>query len=727
LVDGATQPGGEALFQDRFDCCLVSFVSTKLPLLSFQEDDPLMKILRRSLIASMLLAFVAPLPLLAGAGEGVSVSLLTGASAPLVPGKPFTATVVLDLAPGWHTYWQYPGDSGLPPKVEWELPEGWKAGPIEFSLPEQYSEPGDMVIYGYEEQQLLRAVITPPKDLPKTQLFDLKAKVSWLACKELCVPGSAEIACVVGRTNPASVVPPGVWPEAGKPPFEVAVSGKETNRMVSFTGTIGASYELFPDPEPADGTTVGHVTAMVTPSEHGPIMLYTIPWDGTAPFKALLVEKDGGATHAWWIGGEMQKSLAPPTAPLALGLLITALFSGFLGGMILNLMPCVLPVISLKIFSFIAQAGASPAKILRHGLAFAAGIFVWFLGLGVLVIALKAGGSQVTWGAFQFQNPLFVIGLSVLVFLFALNLFGLFEITLPGKATTSLDHAAAQGGYAGSFFQGLFATLLATPCTAPFLGSALGFAFGQSPAVILAMFAAVALGMSFPYLLLSARPGWRRFIPKPGIWMERLKQFMGFPLLATNLWLLWVLQNQRGSEAALLLLVLFLILGFCAWVYGSIAARGHALWLLLVFLLASVSTVAVARMIQKASPVSATITTSTQKGLSWVPYTPAALESLRAEGKPVLLDFTASWCLTCQFNERTAIDTPAVIKALADRGITAMKGDWTNADPAITAVLKSFGRVGVPLAVYYPPGKGSAPIVLPELLTESIVLDALKK
>jgi len=664
-------------------------------------------------------------------GEGVKAWMATDDSITVESGKPFTVTIVLDLEPGWHTYWQYPGDSGLPPKVTWHLPEGWTAGPIEFSVPEQYTEPGDMVIYGYEKQQLLRSMITPPKDFQKNQSCELKASLTWLACKELCVPGSVDVSTVVSGPDVARVgsgLPPrkpplGIWPLPGQPPFEIAVSGTGTNRMVSFTGNPCATYELFPDP--ADGTTAGHVISMVTPAEQGPVMLFTIPWDGPAPFKALLVERNGDAQHAWWIAGKspLKISSSPPHG-IGFGVLIAALFSGFLGGLILNLMPCVLPVISLKIFNFIAQAGESPARIFRHGLAFAAGIFAWFLGLGVLVIALKAGGSQVTWGAFQFQNPWFVVGLSVLVFLFALNLFGVFEIMLPGSAATSLDHAASRGGYAGSFFQGLFATLLATPCTAPFLGSALGFAFGQSAPVILAMFAAVALGMSLPYLLLSARPGWRKWIPKPGTWMERFKQFMGFPLLATNLWLLWVVQNQRGSEAVLLLLVLFLVLGFCAWIYGVVGSR--RLPVLEILLIASVS-VAIAGKKIAATQVTKAGTGASSEEISWVTYSPAALETLRAEGKSVFLDFTASWCLTCQFNERTAINVPAVRKVLQDQGITAMKGDWTNSDPAITAALKSFGRVGVPLAVYYPAGKGSTPVVLPELLTEKIVLETLGK
>jgi DsbC/DsbD-like thiol-disulfide interchange protein/cytochrome c biogenesis protein CcdA len=676
-----------------------------------------------------LLLCLAPTLLVAATGEGVKAWMATDVI-PVQAGKPFPLTIVLDLQPGWHTYWQYPGDSGLPPKVIWHLPDGWTAGPIEFSIPEQYTEPGDMVIYGYEKQQLLRAMITPPKDLPKDKIFALKASLSWLACKELCVPGSADVELQVpGPTWATDLdwmsasVPKGDWPLASQSLFEIAISGKGTNRLVSFTGKLGASYELFPDP--ADGTTAGHVTSMVTPSDHGPIMLFTIPWNGPAPFKALLVERNGDAQHAWWIGGKPpRKSSSSPTNGIGFGVLIAALFSGFLGGLILNLMPCVLPVISLKIFSFIAQAGESPARIFRHGLAFAAGIFVWFLGLGVLVIALKSGGSQVTWGAFQFQNPWFVVGLSVLVFLFALNLFGVFEITLPGSAATTLDHAASRGGYGGSFFQGLFATLLATPCTAPFLGSALGFAFGQSASVILAMFAAVALGMSLPYLLLSARPGWRKWIPKPGTWMERLKQFMGFPLLATNFWLLWVVQNQRGSEAVLLLLALFLVLGFCAWIYG--AAGSRRLLVFAILLIASVS-VAIAGKKIAATQVTKARMGASSEGISWVTYSPAALETLLAEGKPVFLDFTASWCLTCQFNERTAINVAAVRKLLHDKGITAMKGDWTNSDSVITEVLKSFGRVGVPLAVYYPPGKGSAPIVLPELLTEKTVLDTIGK
>jgi thiol:disulfide interchange protein DsbD len=702
--------------------------------MKLMETFPRMKSRLMHLLAVL---FMGVASLYAGSGEGVKAWLATDASVPLVPGKPFAATVVLDLQPGWHTYWQYPGDSGLPPKVAWHLPEGWTAGPIEFAIPHQFSEPGDMIVYGYEKQQLLRAVITPPKDLPKNQIFEIKASLTWLACKELCVPGSADVGLrVLGPTEgPTSIswqsasVPKGEWPLFGKPPFPVSISEKAaTNVVISFTGNSVANYQLYPGP--TDGTTVGHVTQITSQGVKGPALVFSIPWDGSAPFKGLLVERIADETKAWLISNNALQTTDVKGIDGSLIVLISALFSGFLGGLILNLMPCVLPVISLKIFSFIAQAGEAPSRIFRHGVAFSVGIFSWFLALGTIVIMLKSGGAQVTWGAFQFQNPLFVIGLSVVVFLFALNLFGVFEISLPGTATTSLDQTAARGGYAGSFFQGLFATLLATPCTAPFLGSALGFAFGQSPGVILGMFAAVAFGMSLPYLLLSARPGWRKWIPKPGAWMERLKQFMGFPLLATNLWLLWVLQNQRGEMAALLLLALFLILGFCAWIYGSISSGSlcsATRWVLMagIALVSLISLAVVMKRISQTAPVASSEVS--RDGIVWVPYSPSSLDVLRSEGKPVFLDFTASWCLTCQFNEKTSINVPAVRSLLLEKGITAMKADWTNSDPAITTALKSFGRVGVPLVIYYPPGKRSDPILLPELLTEKIVLETLGK
>ncbi len=401
--------------------------------------------------------------------------------------------------------------------------------------------------------------------------------------------------------------------------------------------------------------------------------------------------------------------------------LISALAFGFLGGLILNLMPCVLPVISLKIFGFVRQAGSDPKKILAHGFAFAAGIFAWFLGLGLLIVALKAAGSQVTW-AFQFQNPWFNLVIGCVVFVFALNLFGVFEIILPGRASRTLDDASGGEGYGGSFFQGVFATLLATPCTAPFLGSALGYAFSQPAPVILAMFASVALGMSAPYLLLSAKPGWMKILPKPGVWMERVKQFMGFPLIATIIWLFFVIGNQKGLEAVVWALCFLLCLALACWIYGAFcgplsSGKSRAVSLLLIVVIVGFGgwyflgqKFALARL-----------------GIALQPFSQKALDDLLAEGKPVFLDFTADWCISCKYNEKTAIDTPAVREALEKGGFVFVKADWTNANPEITAVLAKFGRVGVPFYLVYPAGQPDAPLILPEILTQGIVLEALAK
>ena len=349
-----------------------------------------MRAMKKFLLSVALGLLLLPCSLFAGRGEGVDASLVFDASMPLVQGKPFTAIIVLDLKPGWHTYWLYPGDSGVPTKVVWDLPMGWKAGPVEFSIPNQFSEPGDMVIYGYEKRQLLKVVITPPKEIPRNKPIELKATVSWLACKELCVPGSAEVSCQInGPSNEvvrwlSSYVAEGEWPRDQQTPFSVITSGRDKNRVVSFTGQRGATYELYPDP--AEGTTVGHVTRLVSEGSTGPAIVFSIPWEGASPFRALLVQTVGDSRSAWWVGGggnhgENAHVTRSSSSRIPLGVLIAFLFSGFLGGLILNLMPCVLPVISLKIFNFIAQAGESPKKIFMHGVAFSAGIFAWFLGL----------------------------------------------------------------------------------------------------------------------------------------------------------------------------------------------------------------------------------------------------------------------------------------------------------------------------------------------------------
>ncbi len=390
-------------------------------------------------------------------------------------------------------------------------------------------------------------------------------------------------------------------------------------------------------------------------------------------------------------------------------------------------MPCVLPVISLKIFGFIQQAGQSRQKIFRSGVAFTAGIFAWFLALALLLIALKAGGRDVTWGGFQFTNAYFVLGLSVIVLVFALNLFGVFEISLPQRMTRGLLTSSERKDNLGSFFQGVFATVLATPCTAPFLGTALGFAFTQSPIIILSMFVAVAAGMSAPYLLLSAQPAWMRFLPQPGPWMVHVKQFMGFLLLATLLFLLYVLGAQRGLDGAIWASCFLLVVAIVCWMKGafvvpaaSAAKRGISIAIMLVLIIAS----SVYFIGDKFQSAKVDIGQTNLPG-EWQPFTPERLQTERDQGHAVFIDFTAAWCLTCKFNEKSVLESAAVREAFQRHGVVKLKADWTNGDPVITKLLQQFGRPGVPLYVLYP-GKSEEPIVFPELLTKGILLDKLE-
>lgn len=656
--------------------------------------------------------------------EGVTLvkpSLIADTTA-VEAGKPFRVGLLLEMAPTWHTYWQYAGDAGFPTAIKWTLPAGFEAGAIQWPLPKRDKEPGDIEVYAYGEKVLLITTITPPAKIDGSSIT-IGADANWLVCAEICVPGSGKLSLElpVGGPAPANAEIfsefEKLLPTANAPPYELA--WKRTGNLLELTVSgLGDAKDVDLYPLPSGEQQVGH-------PENSPITdgSAKITTDVKGDLRGVLMVETPTGRKGWYVssngvpapGAETAEAPAPKASNFGLW---TALLYGFLGGLILNLMPCVLPVISLKIFGFIRQAGDDPRKILLHGLAFVAGIFVWFLGLAVVIVAIKSAGHEATW-AFQFQNPWFNIVIGTLVFVFALNLFGVFEIVLPGKATNTMAEASGKSGYGGSFAQGLFATLLATPCTAPFLGSALGFAFSQSSGVIFAMFGSVALGMSAPYFLLSAKPGWMKALPKPGAWMERVKQFMGFPLIATLIWLLYILGNQKGLATVVSFAAFLLCLALACWIYGSFCGplskpRTRAISLLLVVMISVFGGWFFLGQQQ-----------SDEK--FWTPFSQTELDKLLAEGKPVFLDFTADWCISCKFNERTAIDTPAVHEAFAKSGIIPMQADWTNADPEITAALKKFGRVGVPFYVVYPAGKPDEPIILPELLTQQIVLDALEK
>jgi thiol:disulfide interchange protein len=672
-------------------------------------------------------------------GKQLVKTELLADTAAVVPSKPFTVGLLLQMAPNWHTYWKFSGDAGLPTEVKWKLPEGWKVGEIQWPIPLKTTDPGDIQTYGYQDEVLLMQEITPPASINDSAVR-LAAEANWLVCEKICIPGNANLQLELPRSTtdvPANTekfaryrrLLPRDWPGAKVAAATWKRAGSDLRLSVrSATLADYPNVDFYPLPQ--GDTVVGHPQLE---SRNGSEIVFRVPLESASKdlssIQGLVVlarHADGNERTAWQIPISAIASAESATSIPARGIFTFLLF-GFLGGIILNLMPCVLPVISLKIFSFIQHAGQSRQKILRSGIAFAGGIFVWFIGLALFLIALKAAGRDITWGGFQFTNPYFVLALSVIVLVFALNLFGVFEISMPQTASRSVLGWTGAQGDVGSFFQGVFATVLATPCTAPFLGTALGFAFTQSPAIILSIFFAIAAGMSAPYLLLCAQPAWLRFLPKPGPWMLHVKQFMGFLLLATLLFLLYVLGAQRGLEGAIWASCFLLFVSIACWMKGSFivattsfAKRSVVFVLILVLLIVS-GVYFIGVKFHSAKLASANL----QLRGDWQAFTPERLQAELKQGHLVFVDFTAAWCLTCKFNEANVLESAAVREAFQRRAIVKLKADWTNGDPMITKLLQQFGRPGVPLYVLYR-GKSEEPIVFPELLTKSIILDKLE-
>ena len=591
--------------------------------------------------------------------ELVHASLLPDASG-VVPGGKITIGLELKTHPGWHTYWQYPGDAGLQTSIDWTLPPGWKAGPIQWPLPVRDAEPGDIVNYIYPGDILLPVEIQAPPDLKPGQLVTLHAHASWLVCQDVCVPGKADLSIdvpVVAAAQPENAAlfqqTRARLPMRGSLPFTPAWSRTGQSLALQLGGLDPAlSLDFFPLP---GAVQIGH-PAVATSAVTIPLV---DPKETAGSIDGVVVLKGrDDATQIWQLSGAGPSvSLSGGGAGSVAGGGHSSLFYwlglGFVGGLILNVMPCVLPVIALKIFGFIRQAGESPRRILALGFTFIAGIFAWFLFLAALIVSFKAGGHQLNW-AFQFQHPAFVAVMIVILLLFALNLLGLFEIVLPQRLQARVYDAAGGEGYAGTFWHGVFATLMATPCTAPFLGSALGFALAQPGPTVFAMFGSIAAGMSAPYAILAVRPGWLRYLPKPGIWMVRVKQALGALLMVTVCWLGWVFVEQL---------------------------------------------------------------TAPDQGF------PRQLAVALAQHKIVFVDFTADWCVNCKVNEHLVLDSAPVRDAFRQRGVILLKADWTRGDEDITALLRKYGRAGVPCYVVFSPD--GRPTVLPEVITREIVLQAL--
>ncbi len=684
-------------------------------------------------LASSLEAMGAPHPLRARlVADATSIS----------PGSSFRLGVDLEMDSGWHTYWQYSGDAGIPIQVDWQLPDGFSVGSLQWPLPKKFTEADDLTVYGYADQVLLFNLVRVP---PDTVFIDTTltffAKVSWLVCHEICIPGSADLSLVMPfRSGKAETANLRLFDRfAARVPWETDPNLEVTHVVVFDGGDIEVSLSAR---HGGRATTVAEFFPLdldgfeflSRQQEDGGMRLQLKPFAHrtlSALSGVLQYETADRKERSVYIALDLQswprsESAVARKIPSGAGLsLPTYLMMAILGGLILNLMPCVLPVISLKVLGIVSNAGESRGRVRLLGLAFAAGIELTFLVLALVVIALKMAGEQIGWG-FQFQYPEFVLFMTALVFVLSLSLFGVFTVNLRigGRFGASAE------GVVGSFSNGVLATILATPCTAPFLGTALGFAFSQSGPMILFLFAAIGIGMALPYLSLALKPDWLRLLPKPGPWLERFKQFMGFLLMGTVVWLLWVLGNQLGLEGVILTVSFLLALAVACWMIGSWIdlgtnrAKRRIVWgLSLIVVIGTYATLL--RPILGAEKAWAAIG---ERGASeiWEPYSAERLDRLLAEERMVFIDFTAEWCWTCKINERAVLDDAELRDRFRELDVAMVKADWTNRNPEITRLLSSFGRSGVPLYVIYPAGVDE-PIVLPELITVSMVLEALDR
>ncbi len=677
-----------------------------------------------------------------GASRNVKVELLSELEW-VQPGAPFVLGIRQQMAAGWHTYWLNPGDSGLPTRMRWELPAGFQAEPFEWPVPEPILAP-PLVSFGYEGEVMLLTRVTPPADLQPGTTVRLGGRLDWLECEQACLPGRAQLELEL----PVRAEPPS--PNASTAPLFAATRRRLPQDGVAFAARVQAGAQVlalsFRTPLSASRARFFPETPQVI--EYAPPQRLLRTADGyrlemqpaanaaLAPSVrgVLVVEHAGGATAVQVSAPSEALTTALPPGQLVLPparsasgappSVLGALLLAFVGGLILNLMPCVLPVLSLKVMAFVQHAGDRRAAW-RHGAAYTLGVLLSFWALAGLLLLLRAGGEQVGWG-FQLQSPAFVVFLVCLFFAIGLNLLGVFEV---GLSLTSTGGAVqARSGLTSSLLGGALATLVATPCTAPFMGSALGFGLTQPPAVSLLIFTALGLGMAAPYLLLSLQPALLRFVPRPGRWMETFKQLMGFFMMGTVVVLLWIFGKQAGIDALSALLAGLVILGLAGWTYGRGTAPGAGVASRRVAYVLSAALaltgLAVGFTQAKPAPEAASPGVAVQGRMAWESWSPEKVAEARTQGKPVFIDFTAAWCLTCQVNERVAFGSREVQERFRQLGVVALRADWTRRDDAITQALASYGRSGVPVYVLYAPGAGE-PHLLPEVLSAGMVLGAL--
>jgi thiol:disulfide interchange protein DsbD len=674
--------------------------------------------------------------------EQVRAELVAHAPQGVQPGQPMWLGLAIDHQPHWHTYWKNPGDSGLPTQLQWDLPAGFTAGEIEWPTPQRLPI-GPLVNYGYEGKLLLPVPLTVPAGFAGDTL-NVKLRADWLVCKEVCIPESGEFALAIPvRSSSASQAARFEAAAAARPQpasgvraaADVAANGALVLRVEGLPAAWrGQPIAIFPEAEGVIDNAAAVPVQWQQDRWEARIPLSSQRSASPAQMQAVLTTPSQptglqvafAVSGAWpALGVSAAQAPAAATMPAAtphLGV-FTAILLALVGGALLNLMPCVFPVLSLKVLGFASHADDRRALALG-GLAYTAGVVLSFLALAGTLLLLRAGGEQLGWG-FQLQSPVVVAVLAALFTLIGLNLAGLFEFgsVLPSRVAS----LRARHPLVDSWLTGVLAVAIASPCTAPFMGASLGLAATLPAIQALAIFGALGLGMALPYLAASLWPAVARLLPRPGAWMAQLRTAMAFPMFATVVWLLWVLGQQTSIDAVAALLATLVALAFAAWALGApgVAPRARAvLGTLAVGILAAalVWTIPVLATPAVASPAAGSGQGSSDR---WQAWSPERVAALRAEGKPVFVDFTAAWCVTCQFNKRTALADAAVLADFDSRGVVLLRADWTRRDPAITAELARLGRNGVPVYVLYAP-QSSTPRVLSEILSVADVRGALK-
>ena len=663
------------------------------------------------------------------------------------PGDTVMAGVFLQMDEGWHTYWRNPGEFGIPTTIEWELPPGITAGEIQWPVPEKATV-ANATTYQYYREVVLLVPLKLSEDL-KTGGVEIAAKVEWLECDTggKCVKGNQNVSAslkISAATKPsgdADLIE--AWRKRlphGGTNLDVTASWQisgGTNSRILVVEWKNPKLAMPVDFFPYENTNydVAPLTVALPPVEkvrfRKSVTKSGDSWPAT--IRGLLVQRTDEAAYEveLQIPSAVDAASASTSVSASQSFLKMLVFA-FFGGLILNIMPCVFPVIALKIFGFVQQSHDDPRQVFRLGLIYGLGVLVSFLVMAGLVIAIQQAGGSASWGM-QFKSPQISVGFIALVVLIALNLFGVFEINLGGKTMGAAGQLASKQGAAGAFFNGVLATVLATPCTAPILASALGFAFAQPPLGVLLFFLTIGLGLAAPYVLLSWKPGWLKFLPRPGAWMEKFKVAMGFPMLATAVWIFWFTAPRFGEDGVIWIGFFLIGLAFAVWIWGEFVQRGSkrrglAIAIFLAVLVASYA-YALENKLHWRSPVKISATGALQNDpekVQWQRWSLDAVAKARGEGRPVLVDFTAKWCLTCNKFVKPAVDNRDVRKKLDEINGVALLADNTDYPDDIMAELKKFhSDAAVPLVLVYPRDASKPPVVLPTVPSKREVLDAL--